>query len=198
MSEQSPVLPQTPDAGEIYQHSTLFIGDSNTVAMQDYGLLPPQNVFAVSGIGVQQLLSGGILGGAPAALAGGTWRRALVTIGTNDLGYLPQRAFIDSYCQLLGQLRQAAPGTDIIVNAIPPQRPGWFSEGGRERLVPLCNAALQQLCLQTDTPFLNSFEVMANEEGQSLPDMTVEDGIHLTTKALKAVLHYHRTHAHRP
>ena len=49
------LLAETDDAGEQYINDTLFIGDSNTVRMMNYGITSLDNTIAVVGMGIQSV-----------------------------------------------------------------------------------------------------------------------------------------------
>lgn len=48
-------LPESADAGQAYLDETIFVGDSNTVRMFAYGLVPLENYMALEGMGIESI-----------------------------------------------------------------------------------------------------------------------------------------------
>ena len=51
-------LPESADAGQAYLDETIFVGDSNTVRMFAYGLVPLENYMALEGMGIESISQG--------------------------------------------------------------------------------------------------------------------------------------------
>lgn len=203
---QNPVLPKGQDAGQAYIDETLFLGDSNTVRLASYGLVPQERVLAISGLGIAEVdsLAAISMQGEARSLtmvqAVGKLqpKRLLITMGTNDIGNLSPERFAETYRRVLEGLRAASPQTHIVVNAIPPVN-SWTAYGRIDaEEIGRYNDALVQLCREMELPFLHSFEGLSGADGYCPEGFTEPDGLHLTDAALAAMLDYYRTHPWQP
>lgn len=198
------ILPKTEDAGQEYLNETLFIGDSNTAALYQYGLLPLNQVSAKVGAGVSSASTDAccyfendekgytMLETIPKMKP----RRVIFSFGTNDVSYRTTDEFITEYKKVLSEAKTLYPYADIIVNAVYPiaQKNNYpdISMG----TVDAYNQALADMCQQEGYKFLNTTEILKGEDGYLKPEYANADGIHLKSEALKNVLTYVREHAY--
>jgi lysophospholipase L1-like esterase len=201
---QSAVLAETADAGDSYLEDTLFLGDSNTVRFYQNGLLSLQQYCAKEGLSViaartEQFVAfkkDDTLYTIADAVAKLKPRRVVVTLGTND-NALSTADFISNYRAFLEQLQEKYPYADVIVNTIPPI-PAAHSNypDMKQEKIDDFNMALAELCEEMGVKFLNSAEVLKDENGYGNASYYATNDIHLTSSGLKAVLNYVRTHAY--
>lgn len=196
-------LPEGADAGQGYLDETLWLGDSNTVRMYAYGLVPLENHMAQEGMGIEGVAQfGGIRfendGRSYPILQAAALvqpRRIVMSFGTNDAtGQFTQEDFIGMYRETVEALQEACPQTDIIINAIPPIGKRCSYPDIQMETIDAWNTALEALAREMDLPFLNSAEALKGKDGFARSDYVVEDGLHLNQTALEAVLEYARTH----
>ena len=197
------VLPEGPDAGAAYLEETLFIGDSNTVRMYAYGMVPLENYMGEEGMGVE-----GVTGvrcvyfkndpsvyTIPGAIAKVQPRRIVMTFGTNDAsGQMSQENFIAAYKKAIAAIQKEYPYCDIIINAIPPVAKVRSYPDITMQTVDRFNKALVQMAKELGLPFLDTSEVLRGEDGFAKADYMIEDGLHLRKAAVYAILNYVRTH----
>ena len=197
------LLSETADAGTDYLNNTLFLGDSNTVRLYNYGLISLQQFCAKEGIGTQVALSEGIVTfkkdpnhyTIPQAVAMMKPRRVVMTFGTNDTG-MEVSDFIAHYTALIQAIQQSYPYTDIIVNTVPPVPADHSNYPHMDQAkIDDFNMALLDLCEQLGVRFLNSAEALKGSDGYGIADYYTSGDIHLKSAGLKAVLNYLRTHA---
>ena len=85
-------LPESADAGQAYLDETIFVGDSNTVRMFAYGLVPLENYMALEGMGIESISQAPCVYFSgetkvytiPQAIAKVKPRRVVMTFGTNN------------------------------------------------------------------------------------------------------------------
>lgn len=198
------ILAKTQDAGQEYLDETLFIGDSNTAALYEYGLLPLNQVAAKVGIGVEAALTdeccyfkddqkGYTIVETVAKMKP---RRVIACFGTNDAPYHTTEEFIASYREVLQAIEESYPYTDIIVSAVYPiARQNDYSNISMST-IDSYNQALAEMCKEDGYKFLNTTELLKGSDGYLQSGYANKDGIHLTSQALKAVLTYVREHAY--
>lgn len=195
-------LISSPDAGQEYIDETLFLGDSNTVRLGMYELVDKQQVLAKDSIGIEAVSGLRFIqqdGRTYTMLDIVTERqplRVVMTFGTNNIGGKGNaQTFVEGYRGAVNDIRAASPGTQIIINSIPPiQKANSYPKISKEAIDEY-NEALQAFCAEEGIPFLNSTVVLQDENGYLQKGYAEGDGIHLTKPALEAFLEYYRTHA---
>ena len=200
----SALLPETADAGEDYQNSTLFIGDSNTVRLYANGLISLQQFCAKEGIGTHAALTEGIVTfkkdnnayTIAQAVAKMKPRRVVIMLGTNDNG-MSVDEFISNYTALVQAIQESYPYTDIIVNTVPPVPANHSNYPNMDQTkIDDFNMALLSMCEQMNLKFLNTAEALKDANGYGNADYYQSGDIHLKTSGLKVLLNYLRTHAY--
>ncbi len=196
-------LPPGTDAGEAYLADTLWLGDSNTVRMYVYGLVPLENYMAQEGMGIEGVtgvpcvrFEGDARGYTIAeAVALVRPRRVVMTFGTNNAGgKFTCEEFISLYADAVDALQQAAPDCDIIVNAIPPVgEVRSYPDVTMDRIDEF-NDALEAFCQKRHLPFLNSAQALKGKNGFAKPAYVIEDGLHMSEAGLELLMQYLREH----
>lgn len=193
---------ETSDGGEGYLEELLFLGDSNTLRMEGYGLLDAGQVLAVKGMGIAGVTANSFIyiegSDRPLTMAQAVVqlqpRGIVMTFGTNDVGNMTQERFIQAYADAVEEIREGYGGT-ILVTAIPPIAQDNDYPKLTRREIESFNLALQEFCRQEGLLFVNIEEALADEEGWARPGTVTTDGIHYTQQGLEAWLLYLRTHA---
>ena len=198
-------LPESADAGQAYLDETIFVGDSNTVRMFAYGLVPLENYMALEGMGIESISQAPCVYFSgetkvytfPQAIAQVKPRRVVMTFGTNNAsGQFTRESFIDAYRDAIAAIQDAYPYCDVIINAIPPiGKVRSYPDITMETLDDF-NKALEELAQELGLPFLNSSEALKGGDGYAKPDYVIGDGLHLSQAALEELLFYTRTHAY--
>lgn len=199
------ILAVTEDAGQEYIDNTLFIGDSNTVRSQVYGHTTWDNVVAAVSMGVQHIpsLKMTYFKGfddavtVPEAVKIIQPQRIIITYGTNNtIGYEVED-FIKMYKDGLDAIKNAYPYADIIINSIPPIDKERENLAITMQTIDKMNKALSELAKEEGYKFINSAEVLKDEEtGFAKKDYTIGDGVHLSKLGMDAMFEYFRTHAY--
>ena len=199
------ILPLTEDAGQQYIDETLFIGDSNTVRSQMYGHTTWANVVAAVSMGVQHITSlkmtyfKGFTDPVtvPEAVKIIQPKRIIITYGTNNTTSYTPEDFIKVYKEGLEAIKKAYPYADIIINAIPPVDKDREYTSVTMQAIDGMNKALSEFAEAEGYKFLNSTEVLKDEEtGFAKKDYTIGDGVHLSKLGMDAMFEYFRTHAY--
>ena len=190
----SALLPETADAGDDYQNSTLFIGDSNTVRLYANGLISLQQFCAKEGIVTFKKDNNAYT--IAQAVAKMKPRRVVIMLGTNDNG-MSVDEFISNYTALVQAIQESYPYTDIIVNTVPPVPANHSNYPNMDQTkIDDFNMALLSMCEQMNLKFLNTAEALKDANGYGNADYYQSGDIHLKTSGLKVLLNYLRTHAY--
>ncbi|HIV87722.1 MAG TPA: hypothetical protein H9896_06395, partial [Candidatus Pygmaiobacter gallistercoris] len=199
------ILPESEDAGQTYVDETLFIGDSNTYRMMVYGFTSLSNDIGIDSMGIQMVPDTPCVYfegyndpvTIPEAVAILQPRRIVLTFGTNNTVGWSTETFINSYRTALEAINEAYPYADIIINAIPPVHQYHDNSDITIETIDKYNLALVDLAEEMGFKFLNSTEVLKDEEtGYAKWDYTLADGIHLNKDAMTALFDYFRTHSY--
>ena len=197
-ANSSAILAKTKDAGKKYVEATVFVGDSNTVRMNNYGLITLDQFVGQEGMGVQSATSTKCVAfkgdstqyAIPDAIAKMKPRRVIVTFGTNNADGSMNK-------NLLTAIHKAYQYCDIIVNAIPPIPKNHSSYPNMSMTtIDEFNQALVEMCQSEGYKFLNTTEVLKGSDGYGKSGYFQDGDIHMRSDALKAILTYAREHAY--
>ncbi len=199
------ILQLTTDGGQAYLDDTIFIGDSNTVRINEvYDLVPLENYMGMVGMTVQGASTVPCVFFAndvkiytiPDAIAKVQPRRVVLTFGTNNAdGSTSLDGFIDSYKTLISTIQDKYEYTDIIVSAIPPCGQLRDYPNVDQSTIDAFNSALVEMCEDLDLPFLNISEALKDSgTGYINPTYISSDGLHLNEMGCMTWVSYARTH----
>ena len=199
------ILGETEDAGQEYIDGTLFLGDSNTVRMMNYGITSLDNTLAVVGMGIQSVKTLKCIQfsgySEPITMIDAIKlmkpSRIIITFGTNNANGMSVEDFIKKYTEALDAIVSIEPDVDILINSIPPicQKNSYpkLSQNSIDKF----NNALIDLAKDKGYKYIDSASVMKNEStGYAKDGYTVSDGIHISEDGFAAMFTYIRTHSH--
>jgi len=203
-------LVTTRDAGIEYLDKFIFLGDSTTNGLRDYGVLsggtdttqvwtPASGTLSLFNqsiativypeTGQEITISDAIAEKKPEYL--------LITLGVNGVASMEEDYFKSEYTALVTRIQQASPETRIILNSIYPVAPDYqyINEISNEKIAA-ANIWIEQIARETGVKFLYTYETIADENGTLPQALQNGDGIHLSTEGYDRVLAYIRTHAY--
>ena len=221
VSASDRMLPQSEDAGESYQNSMIFLGESTTAHLKSRGVLSggvhttqvwanesgtmmlskklPMQTIIYPKTGEKLTIEQALRAERPAYI--------VLSFGLNGIvGFAKDPAAYQSLYQgLIDCIQAASPGTAIILQTVYPvtaaqQESDWhFSASPKEinAMIEELNAVLPILAsANTGVKVVDSASVLKDEAGQLRASYATEDGIHLRADAYRAILNYLRTHAY--
>jgi len=201
--DDSVILAATDDAGEQYINDTLFIGDSNTVRMMNYGITSLDNTIAVVGMGIQSVKSLKCVQfsghSSPVTMVEAVKsmqpRRIIITFGTNNANGMDVDTFTSKYEEALDAIHDAYPYADILINSIPPISMNNSYPTLDQKNIDKFNTALVTMAGKLGYKFIDSSSVMKDSyTGYAKNGFTVSDGIHISEDGFAAMFTYIRTH----
>lgn len=199
------IAAESEDAGEEYINETLFIGDSNTVRMMNYGYTSLENTLAVTGMGIQSVPTLKCIEfegySSPVTMIEAVKimqpRRIIITFGTNNAGGMDVDTFIKKYKEVLSEIHEAYSYADILINSVPPFHKVNHYPSLSMTMVDKYNVALAEMAEELGYKFLDSASVLKDPEtGFAKDDCTVNDGIHITKVGFEGMFTYFRTHSY--
>ena len=198
------LLQESVDAGQEYVDGTCYIGDSITLGLKVFKILPEDRVYSAGSIDPYAAAHNKIVTlpdgrnvTAPQAVGYYKPQRVVITLGTNSLSWCPEKAFISSYGQLIEDIRAESPETVVIIQSIPPVTESY--EANAKKLtnenINRFNVLLLELAAEKSAYFLNTASVLKNEYGFFNEDYQSGDGLHHNQASYRVWLNYLRTHA---
>lgn len=215
------LLGLTEDLGETYVRKLLFLGESTTFGLWQYGVLPDgkntKQVWTGATCADGLVRCAGTLSLSPAiaktpiyypeeasaisvsaALSKKSPEYLVITLGLNNgASYYSEDEFKQCYRILLNSILNATPSVKIILQSLfPVARTCKISAYTPDRIA-LCNTWIYDLAKEYGVKYLDTASVLSDEEGFLFSKYdNGGDGIHLNEEGLRAVLQYLRTHAH--
>ena len=182
--------------GERFAHA-VFVGDSLTHGMSQYGYVDESQVLAKDGMTIEQAMDDTIETdyGDITILEGlGTIRpdTVYVMLGTNGVSFLDSDVMIEQYSELMDDFEGMLPDATYCVMSIPP-----VSKGKEKSANPIYNdeideynAKLKALAADRDWTFIDLNGFLKNDEGVMPDDYVVSDGMHLNKETYPMVLDF--------
>ena len=206
----SAILTETPDLGQTYIDSIIFLGDSTTYGMSAYGVLTggketkqvwtPQNgtltldqavkkkiVFPNTGLEIT-----------PAEAAEQALPEYLViTLGVNGISFMNEEQFITEYTKLVKSIQTASPNTRIILQSIFPVGSNYKNLNAiNNEAITRANTWVLKVAENCGVKYLDTISVLLDSDGWLYSNYQNGDGMHFNAEGYKAVLNYIRTHGY--
>ena len=109
-------------------------------------------------------------------------KKAIITLGMNDVGYWGPAVAVDYARSLVDKIKAKSPGTIIYLETVTPMMYGKEKLHLNNAIIKEFNGYLQNLASEECCGFLNSYDALVNDAGY-LPDEFCSDpdalGLHL-------------------
>ena len=188
-SSPPPEVPSTvsPGTGETFS-DTLFIGDSRTVGLSEYGDLGQAEVFAKSGMSVfnlfqaQVTLKNGTKQGLDEVLSSNRYGSIYLMLGINELGY-EEQSILRQYRTVVEQIRARQPQATLILeaNLHVTREKAAKSDIYNNRKIDALNKAIEAIAEETGCRYLNVNSLFDDENGNLAAGYST-DGSHILGK----------------
>lgn len=187
-----------------YLSDTIFYGDSITENLAYYQNISYNNIWAVSNLtpitaqSIEVMFYKynekiNIIDG----LKKYTPKRIIINLGTNSVAVMNLDYFIKQYENLIEKLKEASPNTEIIVESIFPVDDRWDLRVNtiNNTKINNVNYLLAEMCERQNIYFLNTAEILKNENGTAIKGYLYEsDGIHPLPIGNQKILEYVNNH----
>lgn len=204
------LLSKTEDAGDSYSDQFIFAGDSTALYYVMNKVITGKQLWHKEGVSLETIFTQSIYINhidskmtLVEAIAKNKPARVLLSLGTNSVSTMEIDYFIEKYEELLTDMKEASPNTQIIVQAIFPVAASLDNAGKglNNDKINKMNYRLLELCSKLEIPFLNTAEILKDTNGQ-LKDgyyrtSTNENGVHLSEEGNKVAMEYFRTHEYK-
>ncbi|MBQ9940108.1 MAG: S-layer homology domain-containing protein [Clostridia bacterium] len=198
------VLKETSRETDAYLDGTAFVGDSLSVGLRAFRILPDKSVLAAGSIDPSHAIKDKLIMlpttekvTIPEACGYYLPERVVITLGTNSVSWRKPDDFINLYSELIDKILYYSPNTRIIIQSIPPVSEKYEEKGTKinNKVINSFNEYLADLCRERGLYFLNTAEILKNERGYLDESYQSGDGLHLNQKAYKLWVDYFMTHS---
>lgn len=201
-AEKEPVYLTVEDD---YFADALFIGDSRTVGMCEYGGLEEISTFyASSGLTIYKLLDAQIVKvpgqkktiTVEEALRENTFAKIYLMIGINEMGTGTLETYIKKYAEIVAYLREQQPDAVIYIQGILKVSTERSAKGDyiTNEGIEARNAELAKLADNEKIFYLDVNPLLCDESGGMVASYTF-DGVHLKAKYIQIWKEFLKTHA---
>ncbi len=194
-------VPKSAALTQTYLARCVFVGDSITVGLADYQLVPMQNVFAEIGMNIEKIntetmqTSYGettILD----ALIQAEPENIYIMLGSNGIAWMSVEEMIGEYSSFTSGIKEALPDSKIYILSIPP-----VTEKKEQSEEPILNSSIDQynaelLKLADDNGYyyvdINS--ELKGEDGKFPEESAATDGMHFNKATYDKMIDYILSH----
>ena len=182
---------QTEAEDDSYFDDAVFIGDSRTAGLADYGNLTAHaSYFATESLTIYDIMESSLslrtpngeekAAKLPNVLKKHTYKKIYFCIGINELGNVGTKPFYEKYAEVIGQIRELQPNAVIYVQGIMHESKKMSSKDPvfNNKNVLEKNRAIATLANGHDIFYLDMNEAVCDGDGNLIDDYT-NDGIHL-------------------
>ena len=188
-TSQAPEVPSTvsPGTNETFS-DTLFIGDSRTVGLFEYGDLGQAEVFANSGMSVfnlfqtQVTLKNGTKQSLDEVLSSNRYSSIYLMLGINELGY-EEQSILRQYRAVVEQIRAKQPQASLILeaNLHVTREKAAKSDIYNNRKIDALNKAIETIAEEAGCRYLDVSSLFDDETGNLSANYST-DGSHILGK----------------
>ena len=201
-------LGETKDMGQDYIDRFVFLGDSTTYGLAYYDVLPHTQIWTpasgtltINNWAVETIEYHDEQGEVSSlSIADAAARRQpeylLITLGLNGIAFLDEDEFKGYYEGLIHAVQEVSPDTKIICHSIYPVIDAQVPSTIGNDPINTANGWIEAVAEETGTRYLNTHDVLMDENGDLREEYCNGDGIHLSPEGFNVVLKNVRTHGY--
>ncbi len=202
---EEPGPPEYVTVEDDYFSDAVFIGDSRTVGMYEYGELEEISTFyASTGLTVYKLFDSAIVNvpgqkqkiTVEEALQNNSFSKIYLMVGINEMGTGTVETFIEKYKEVVAHLQELQPEAILYIQGIMKVTTKRSEQGdyiNNEGIIAR-NQELEKLADNRQVFYLDVNPVICDETGGLVEDYTF-DGVHLKAKYIQIWKDYLKQHA---
>lgn len=178
---ESPV--QTPafvSVEKSYFDDALFIGDSRTVGLSEYGSLDNADYFCNVGLSSAGAYSSAVDGDLSSMLSSGKYSKIYVMLGINEVGN-PFDTTFGNYKNLIETIRQKAPNAIVYVEANLRVTAAREDDAINNQRINALNTMMSSLADNSKIFYIDVNPIFDDGSGNLMENCT-EDGVHVFAK----------------
>ena len=194
---ETTVLALKSDAKNGYMNRCVFLGDSRTVAMVNYGLINDDAALAQIGISHPSFAKNTFINNAgkeytlKSYLASHQAPVIYIALGVNGINDPSEDHYKKTYTELVDSIISQAPNSNIVLMSIGPvDDNGAYKKTVQNSWINKYNDFLLDMAKEKHIFYLDINEVLTGSNGQVKPEYNGGDGLHYSGSGCQAILDY--------
>lgn len=195
-------VPASDPLSETYFSKCVFVGDSITVGLADYQLVPVKNVFAEIGLNIEKINTETMktaYGDVTAidALKEAKPENVYIMLGSNGISWLSASDMIGYYSEFVDKIKKQLPDTKIYILSVPPVTAARETAAEEPILnsdVDKYNSELLKMADEKEIYYVDINTALKGNDGKFPSDMAEKDGMHFVKTTYSVMLNYILSH----
>ena len=194
---ETTVLSLKEDAKDGYLNRCVFLGDSRTVAMVNYGFINDDAALAQIGISHPSFAGNTFINNAgkeytlKSYLASHQAPVIYVALGVNGINDPSEDHYKKTYNELVDKIIEQAPNSNVVIMSIGPVNDnGPYKKTVQNSWIVKYNDFLLNMAKDKHIFYLDIAEVLTGSDGQVKPEYNGGDGLHYSGSGCQAILDY--------
>ena len=191
------ILAKKEGAKEGYLNRCVFLGDSRTVAMVNYGFFNDDAALAQIGISHSAFASNKFINNAGKEYTLKSYLKShqapviYILLGVNGVNDSSESHYQNSFLTLIDSVAKMAPNSNIVLVAIGPvDDNGIYKKTVQNAWIDKYNAFLLETAKEKHIFYLNIAEILKGPDGQVKSEYNGGDGLHYSGKGCEAIFRY--------
>ena len=191
------ILAKKEGAKDGYLNRCVFLGDSRTVAMVNYGFFNDDAALAQIGISHPSFASNKFINNAgkeytlKSYLASHQAPVIYILLGVNGINDSSEDHYKNTFITLIDSVANMAPNSNIVLVAIGPvDDNGIYKNSVQNALIDKYNGFLLETAKEKQIFYLNIAEILKGSDGQVKSEYNGGDGLHYSGKGCEAIFRY--------
>lgn len=185
-----------------YFNDAFFIGDSLTVGLGNYSIVPKYNVIADIGLSLDTIETKKAINTTEGsmtvldALKLKNPKKIYIMLGSNGIAWIQPERLIQKYSSFLEKLKDQHPLSNIYISAILPVTNNKQQIDSRyaNSKIAKYNELLYNLASENNVYFLDPTKSLSDSFGNLRDEIAESDGMHLKKKGYEELFNFYSTH----
>ncbi|MBE5828014.1 MAG: hypothetical protein E7305_00970 [Butyrivibrio sp.] len=191
------VLAKKEGAKDGYLNRCVFLGDSRTVAMVNYGFFNDDAALAQIGISHPAFASNTFINNAGKEYTLKTYLAShqapviYILLGVNGINDPSETHYRDTFVSLIDKVAEMAPNSNLVLVAIGPvDDNGIYKNSVQNAWIDKYNDFLLETAKEKHIFYLDIAEILKGSDGQVKSEYNGGDGLHYSGKGCEAIFRY--------
>ena len=115
--------------------------------------------------------------------------KVFLLIGTNDIqAGVEEEDIVNNICEILKDIKENRPYAELYLEAIYPVDEDLSGAQTRtNEEIESINSELKKFCKEEDVTYINTYELLLDEDGEKLNEDYTKDGLHITDEGYEVI-----------
>ena len=200
-TEDTVVLGEKEDAKQGYLNRCVFLGDSRTVAMVNYGFFNDDAALAQIGISHPSFAKNTFINNAGKEYTLSSYLLShqapviYIALGVNGINDPSEEHYKTTFLELIDKVAELAPNSNIVLMAIGPvDDNGTYKKTVQNSWIDKYNDFLLETAKDKHIFYLDIAEILKGYDGQVKSEYNAGDGLHYSSSGCEAIFNYIVSH----